>query len=460
MKNIKRLFCIFMTSTFLVGTLSSCSKNYESKIPQYPQAQFEICGLWAPREMSEDAFKLYKDAGFNVLSFTNHDEQPRSSENQYYIGSKRTMEALKLCKKVGLNAYISYGDSWFNRKNEGDDYFDNSPFSNHDDYGEYKDIIKGVHIKDEPNKENLPPYYSKTLIDDFKKIYPNAHYIVNLIPKTAGSHNYGYDTYEELVDDYAKNIMAQFDTSYISLDFYPFHTIAIEPDYHILSNYELIANTAKEYNAKKTMILQSSTGLEFEESLSEGDMRWQVYTALAFGADNLQYYCYSVPAEREYNYCMLKPDNKTPSDLYYYVQEINNEIQSFASALLAYDWDETIGSSGTVEQTLRVTDMEYDKDYNIKKFKNAKHFSKVEGTQDVIVSRFESEQYGEGYMFVNFAARNNSNTITASFKDCSAVDIYGSKGFDGTPKVVPLDENGNVTIQLNYGDGVFVTPIK
>ena len=459
MKVFIKLICVLVGFCIMAGALSSCGKIYKNKTPDYPSAQFEICGLWAPREMSEEAFVQYKDAGFNVLSFTNHDEQPRSSENQYYIGSKRTLEALKLCKKVGLDAYIAYGDSWFNRANEGDEYFDNKPFSTYDYYQEYKDIIKGVHIKDEPNKENLPPYYSKELIADFKKVYPNAHYMINLIPQTAGSHIYGYETYSDLVSDYAKNIMSQFDTSYISLDFYPFHTIAITPDYYILENYELIAKTAKEYNGKKTFILQAGTGLEFEETLSEGDMRWQVYTALGFGADNLQYYCYSVPEDREYNCCMLEPDNKTPSELYYYVKDLNYEIQSFASVILSYDWDETVGVSGSEETTYRVATLEMDENFNKREFKKAKYLFSAQGSHDMIISRFESEQYGEGYMFVNFAARENANTITATFKECDAVAIYGGKGYTGVPKVIELDEIGNVAINLEYGDGVFIIPL-
>ncbi len=462
----KKFLSIFLV-VFMMTVLMSCSsKNSSKMLPEYSKKEFGLSGFWAPYDISEQGLQQYKDAGFNTLAMINH-SLAKDSENQFYLGSKRTMKALENCKKVGLKVILNYND-WIATWSENDlKYYSETPFSQFDLYGDYKDIITGVHIVDEPQPKHINRFKNEILINDFKKVYPNTDYIVNLIPKTAGSHNYGYDTYEELVDDYAQSIMSQFETPYISLDFYPFNTIAIEPDYHIISNYELIANTAKQYNAKKTMILQAATSGEFEENLSEGDMRWQVYTALAFGADNLQYYCYSMPKSfnedgtvtHRYDKCILKPDD-TPSELYHYVKETNNEIQSFASVILAYDWDETIGTSGTEEQTLRITDVEYDKDFNIKKFKNAKHFSKVTGTQDVIVSRFESEQYGEGYMFVNFAARNNSNTITASFKDCSAVAIYGSKGFDGTPKVVPLDDNGNITIELNYGDGVFVTPLK
>lgn len=206
--------------------------------------------------------------------------------------------------------------------------------------------------------------------------------------------------------------------------------------------------------------MQASTGVEFHDELSEGDMRWQVYSALAFGAQNIQYYCYSKPEEREYNCCMLMPDNKTPSYLYYYVQEINNEIQSMASAMLSYEWDKSIGVSGTEELSLRVADLEYDKNLERNKFDDAKHFDSATATHDLIISRFISEKHGESYMFVNFAEKEKTNTVNAIFKDCRAVALYGGDGFDGTPKIVELNEDGNLQLELVYGDGVFVVPLK
>ena len=461
----KKVLSILLVVFMMLLTVACDGKNKAAKLPEYTNKEFGLSGFWAPYDISEESLKVYKDVGFNTLAFINH-SLDKTSENQFYLSSKRTMEALENCKKVGLKAIINYND-WIATWSENDlEYYNETPFSQFDLYGDYKDIITGVHICDEPSKEHYERYAKESLIEDFKKVYPNADYIVNLIPVTAGSHNYGYDTYEELVDDYAQKIMSKFDKAYISLDFYPFHTIAITPDFYILQNYELIANTAKEYNAEKTMILQAATSAEFEAELSEGDMRWQVYTALAFGADNLQYYCYSVPCSTEedgtttyrYDKCILKPDD-TPSQLYYYVQEINNEIQGMASAVLSYDWDKTIGISGSEEMSLRVSSLEYDENLEKAKFHNAKYFENATSTHDLIVSRFISEEYGEAYMLVNFAEREKSNAVNAQFKDCGAVAIYGGKGFDGTPRIVELADDGTLALNLQYGEGVFIVPL-
>ncbi len=432
----------------------------QESLPKYEHQEFEICGLWAPNEMTEEAFQQYKDAGFNIVSFTNHDELPRTSENQYYLGSKRTKEALELCKKVGLDAYISYGNSWFVRDIEGEDYFGSTPFSKHDYYEEYKDIIKGVHIKDEPDKDDIADIANETIIGDFEKVYPNAKYMVNIVGITAGGIHYGYNGYNDLFEDYKERIVSKLKIPYISIDLYPFHNIAVDAEKSVATGYDIVAKAAKETGAKKTFIMQATTGVEFYDELSEGDMRWQVYSALAFGAHNIQYYCYSKPVDRDYNCCMLMPDNETPSYLYYYVQEINREIQSMASAMLAYDWDKSIGYSGTEEFSGRVASLEYDENLEKDKFHGAKHFEDAKATHDLIVSRYTSEKYGESYMFVNFAEKEKTNKVVASFKDCGAVAVYGGDGFSGTPEIITLPDDGKLTLELDYGEGLFIVPLN
>lgn len=455
MKKLKRIICVFVIVCMLFSILCSCGKPTEKDLPQYEAQQFEISGFWAPYDISEEGLQFYKDAGFNTLAMINH-SLGNTSEEQFYLGSKRTMTALENCKKVGLNAILNYND-WKAEQCEGEGYNGETPFSKYDIYGDYKDIITGVHICDEPDNKKMNEIANTTLIEDFKKTYPNANYIVNLSDITWPKGR-GYMSYSELLNHYSAAVMSQFDVPYISVDCYPFWS---GKDERILENYYRIAEIAKERNAKTTMILQSSTGNEFKDTLSEGDMRWQAYLAIAFGADSLQYYCYSFPKSYsgKYNYCILNEDG-TPSVLYDYVKEINAEVQKFASVVLAYNWEDSLGFPGTVKSTYRMSYIQYDEKYDQKVFKDTKHYVGVESTYDTVVSKFLSEQYGEAYMFVNFAKESSeSNTITATFKECDAIAIYGGEGFDGTPKIIKLDETGNTTIQLKYGEGVFVTPI-
>ena len=431
------------------------------KIPSFASKQFETSGFWAPYEISEDSFKQYKDVGFTSLAMINHSLE-KTSENQFYLGSKRTMKALEMCRKVGLTATINYND-WIGPAIEGENYFSGTPFSQHDVYGAYKDIITGVHIVDEPYVKHIEQYTKPSMIEDFKKVYPNADYVINLI-NIGALESRGFNSYEEMIQIFDEKVLSKFDKPYLSVDVYPFRRKDNDGGINartIAQNYEYIANATKKYGTKPAYILQSSTGNEFQNNLSESDLRWEVNIAMAFGTDTMQFYCYANPKsgnEFLYNYCILNSDN-TPSPIYYSLQKVLKEAQSYASVILAYDWQQTIGATGNTETTYRISNMEYDDKFNLKKFENAKHYVSVKSTHDLLISRFENSNYGEAYMFVNFADRGGDSTSDIKFRDCKAVAIYGGAGFSGTPKVVNLDASGNLELKLKYGEGVFVIPL-
>ena len=63
-------------------------------------------------------------------------------------------------------------------------------------------------------------------------------------------------------------------------------------------------------------------------------------------------------------------------------------------------------------------------------------------------------------MLVNYDVKDKPNNVaTVTFKDCSRLALYGGKGFDGTPKIVELDEEGKYRFEFEYGEGVFVVPM-
>ena len=190
--------------------------------------------------------------------------------------------------------------------------------------------------------------------------------------------------------------------------------------------------------------------------------------ALAFGADNMQFYCYEVPKfDTEetgtytpiYDYCILNQDS-TPSPIYYSLQKLIKEVNSFSNVILSYDWQQSLGINGYDETTNRLSNMIYDDNLEFKKFDGAKHYVSAKSTHDLLVSRFDSEKYGEAYMFVNFADRGGNSTSEITLKDCKSVAIYGGEGFDGTPEIVEIGEDGILNLDLAYGEGVFVTVLS
>ena len=54
---------------------------------------------------------------------------------------------------------------------------------------------------------------------------------------------------------------------------------------------------------------------------------------------------------------------------------------------------------------------------------------------------------------------NSFTTLPQGSTTGDAEMIDARVGFDGTPKIAQLDENGKLNLELQYGEGVFVTPI-
>ncbi len=442
--------------------------DYSKKLPTFTNKEFEISAFWCPYDISEKGLKEYKAAGFNTL-FTGNHSLSWTSDNQFYLGSNRTMTALQNAKKVGLDVILNYNE-WIAERIEGDDYYGDTPFSKHDVYGAYKDIIVGVHMADEPGAEHIKEYGKDALINDFKKVYPNAKYVVNLLPEYAlGYQNWG--SAQEMYDSYYNGIMKKFDKNrMISIDCYFFHKqYAEKRRTGIMKNYDNVANFAKKNNASQTFIMQTAVssetpngfgeyeGNEFVTSLSEGDIRLQANMAMAFGADAMQYYCYSVPLisnKPMYKYCILNPDN-TPSPLYGYVKNVNGECQALADVLLSYKWQEATGIEG--KANIAAVGEFYDMQEG--KFQKTKHYVSAKGTQDIVMSRFTSDKYGEGYMLLNFANRSLDNRVDLQMKNCGALAIYGGAGWSGKPRIVELDSSGRCTVDLTYGEGVFIVPL-
>lgn len=430
------------------------------KLPNFSHKEFDISGFWAPYEISEESFKTYKGAGFTTLAMINHNGA-QTSDNQFYLGSNRTQKSLELCRKVGLKAILSYND-WIAICSSGNkNYYSGTPFSQYDIYGDYKDIITGIHIVDEPKKSSMDLYSAGAFINDFKNVYPNADFVVNLTPKYAGATPYEFVTYDQLVDYYGEHIMSKFNKSYISVDYYPFPQkgkSGYPRRQDMLLTYDIIANAAKKYNAVKTFILQSSAGCEFNDELTETDMRFQVNMALAYGADKLQHYCYSVPGgEYNYNYCVLTRDNK-PSKLYYYLKNIHKEIQSYADVILSYDWVDSTAIAGndfSINYDINSIKM---KDLTV--FEASKNYASATATADLAITRFENKEYGEAFMLVNYSEdHSKTNSVNLKLKGCRRVAVYGKNGFGGTPQIVNLESDGSFKTDLTYGEGCFLIPL-
>ena len=451
--NKKRMQSIITAACCACMMLSStgCDLEKTPDLPEYKQQDFVLFGFWAPYELTEESFTLYKQSGLNTMLFVNHSVPSWTSETLHYLGSEATQRSLELCRKVGLNALPNYGD-WYRSRVEGKS-FGSTPFSTYDLYGEYKDIIVGMHIADEPSIGGIPIYGKDSLTADYKSVY-DVPYMVNLFPSYADAVRIGGDGYRNYVQTYADEVVADFENNrLLSVDFYPFRTNNMLPDW--LTCYNDIANVAKATNSKQSYYIQTAIGNEFQDSLGLDEIRMQVNVAMAFGADWFGFYCYETPRtytgdeyEPMYKYCMLKPDG-TPSPLYYAVQSELARISAFSNAYLSYDWEKLVSVYGEENSGMNIAfRLMGEADFTDTAIKS------VTASHDTIVGCFDSE-YGEAFMLVNYEnpVLQQSSSVEMEFTKGEYAAVYGK---DQAPQIIKL-EKGKLQLELGVSEGLFVT---
>ena len=443
---------IFFASGLILLNFAACGKK-DDGLTQFlenaPQDELMLAGYVAPYEVTEEAFTLYKNCGLNTVAFGgNQYELELNSDNFWYWGSRRQDKGLELCKKLGLDAILRYGD-WLGELIEGS--WSETPFSDYT-YEEYRDIIKAVHIADEPRtQEHWETYGNDSLTADFQKNF-DVPYMVNLLPTYSGKENLG-GTYDDYLKTYEEYILSDFSDNYmISVDFYPRDKNSGKLRNDWIMCYEKIANLAKKYNAFTHFYIDSAQAGDLYDVKSEQDLRLQMNVGLAFGGAAFSYYCYSVPPGWNYNYCLLNPDG-TPSPFYFGAQKVNAEAQSFAKEYLAFDWVKSVAVYEGEEP------IEYGMMRLQENLDDRKYVQDISANGDVLVGCFEKQGY-EAYMLVSYVNPDEQGEvdITLTLQDKNALLVYTGNEKTNGQRIEAKD--GKVKLTIPYGYAVFVIPTK
>ena len=452
-KRVQQLVAIVCSGAMMLS--AACALNRKAPaLPTYDKQDFVFFGFWSPYDFTEESYALYRQSGLNTMLFTNHSVQTASSDNLHYLGSGATMRSLELCRKTGLNAILNYG-WWYYEWVEGGKSYGDTPFSDYNLYEDYKDMIVGVHIADEPKYNQIDDYAKESLIADYKRVY-DVPYMLNLYPSYAGQDAIGYEGYKQYVQSYADKVLTQFDDNrLLSVDFYPFRASSSSMHSAWLACYNNVASVAKSTGSKQSYYIQTAVGNEFQGELGQDEICMQLNVAMAFGADWFGFYCYEMPRtyledgtyEPMYSYCMLNPDG-TPSLLYYAVQSEIARVSAFSDAYLAYDWVKTVP----------VTPAGAKENYALKLISGSDFsgtsIEQVTADSDTVVGCFTSEK-GEAFMVVNYGTPSEKKTSTTTVKvGCDGyAAVYGKSG---APEIVKL-KKGELQLEMASGEGRFVT---
>lgn len=151
--------------------------------------------------------------------------------------------------------------------------------------------VWGIDIGDEPSALDFP-YYGK-VFEAVNNGFENQFAYINLYPNYASIaknndretvSQLGTETYAEHIDVYCRN----FPADYICYDFY-LYSINVPKAYE---NLRIVSDACLKTGRDMWIVLQVNSHVP-EKFISENMLRFQAYSAMAFGAQNITWACYT-----------------------------------------------------------------------------------------------------------------------------------------------------------------------
>ena len=186
--------------------------------------------------------------------------------------------------------------------------------------------VAGYMLRDEPNRSDFPG-----LAEWAKKIRAtddNHFCYLNLFPNYATEEQLGTKSYQEHVDLFVREVPVQL----ISFDHYPVLGDSLRANWY--ENLEIISKAA-EKAAKPFWAFALSVAHGKYPIPTIAQLRLQVFSDLAYGAQGIQYFTYWTPFDTTWNF------NNGPVTLdgkrtvvYDRIREVNKEIASLSDVFL------------------------------------------------------------------------------------------------------------------------------
>ena len=190
--------------------------------------------------------------------------------------------------------------------------------------------IWSIDVGDEPSALDFPHY--GRVIDYVNRAFPNQFAYLNLYPNYASvSQNNAEETVNQLgTATYAQHIQRYCEcipSDYLCYDFY-LYSINVTKHYE---NLRVVADACRNTGRSMWIVLQVNSNKP-AEWMSENNLRFQAYTSMAFGAENIIWACYT--AGWWHNQVLDAEGNKT--EQYDKLKKINAEIRTMAEEYMKY----------------------------------------------------------------------------------------------------------------------------
>jgi len=193
--------------------------------------------------------------------------------------------------------------------------------------------IVGYHLKDEPSRNdfsNLGKFVQRI------KAVDNQHFsYINLFPNYASSEQLRTSTYREYVQLFLQEVPIQI----LSFDHYPIRlndsgVRSLNSEWY--ENLEIISDEASKAGIPFWAFALTTAHKPYPIP-TLADLRLQVYSNLAYGAQGIQYFTYWTPSINEgfdFHDGPIENNTKQKTPTWYTVQQMNREIKALSSVFL------------------------------------------------------------------------------------------------------------------------------
>lgn len=186
--------------------------------------------------------------------------------------------------------------------------------------------IAGYMLRDEPGRMDFPELgkWAK----EIQAVDPDHFCYLNLFPNYASEEQLGTKTYKEHIDLFIEEVPLKV----ISFDHYPVLGDSLRANWY--ENLEIISEAAR--NAGKpfwAFALSVAHGPYPIPTLAQ--LRLQIYSNLAYGAQAIQYFTYWTPSDAtwDFNNAPINPEGKR-TIVYDRIKEVNKEIKKLSTVFV------------------------------------------------------------------------------------------------------------------------------
>lgn len=458
------LLTILAISVALMPIFTGCDSKEPKGEPKIGDGKFQVFGFSTPsgEHITAEQYKKMKESGIDSALALWEDEVPAGTLTQEQFDETDAKKALDAAADAGVKYYVM--DKALRNMARKAAVTDRDIAKIESRVALYKDHpgFGGIHLDDEP-AENCFESIEKIRAELERLLGKDTDIFVNLFGSRAtGTQLSGVASKSISYEDYLASFEEKTNFNRISYDNYPFYYNADDENVDIKMWFENLQQAAQYSSEDKPMnvYIQScnmdpSKG-EGEEDYTQNpyyaqirekeDITFQLYTAMAFGAQQFSYFTYFDPNSPEIVESPVQADGTT-TYLYDFVKQANQELRGFENEFLSYEFIQTIAVPKDGEELSLLTYMLEENMTDVVEFST---------TEELIVGEMKNSDGYYAYMIANATEPRDglSASTTLRFK----------KGYDkaivinnGARSVVDI-EKGVLTVEVKNGGGVFVMP--